>query len=150
MEILEKVILSDFKFEITEDIKNMVEDVLEKKFPTVEKKLSQFEVTLTTIDTDPYKIIENMQKIAKSKMFEITEWKACLELTVNERPHIHMWISTPTVIQPSRIRKIHKERFTCSRVRNPRAYLEYLEKEKNNDKVINYCLEKKCEQFYNG
>lgn len=150
MDILENLVDPNYKFEITQEVKQMIEDVLDKKFPKTENKQNQFEVTLTTVSTEPYKLIETMNKIVNSKMFEITTWKACLELTANDRPHIHMWISSPSQIQPSRIRKIHKERFTCSRVRNPQAYLEYLEKEKENAKVINYCLEKECSQFYNA
>lgn len=115
------------------------------------KKPNAYELTLTTEVDEPQKIVDSLYKIVESKMMpEILSWSACLELTKNKLPHIHCYIETTGVIQPSKVKKLYKKRYSLSKVRNRGAFLAYIEKEKNNEEVINYCIEKKCQQFYSS
>lgn len=151
-EDISKIIDQNYKFEITEEVTRIVNEILEKKFPPKEtKSVNYYEITLTTVDDEPQKIIEKMHKILTSKMLpKIDRWEACLELTAQGKPHLHILAETEGRILPSRIKKIYKERFTCTKVRNLEAFRKYIKKEEQNEAVINYCLNKKCDQFYSS
>lgn len=128
----------------------IVDNILSARRPP-EQKSNFYEITLTTAGDDPQKLVDSMYKIVESKMTPVAKsWKACLELTAAKKPHIHMLYETEGVVLPSRIKKLFKERFSCSKVRNLQAFEEYIKKEESNIDVINYCKLKECQQFYSN
>lgn len=141
----------NFNFLLDNETLNMCEAIVDRKLGKKMDDLNRYELTLT-VPADEDNVIcdltTHMHKIVKSKMFKISEWFACIELTKNKVPHIHMYIVSEKTILKSRIAKLYPHVFHLSKVRNVKKYLEYMEKEKNNQEVINYCKEKKCSQFY--
>jgi len=121
-------------------------EVIVDKFAPYE---SLYELTLTTTVDDPYELRMSLDKIVKSAMFEVKGYIACIELTKNSLPHIHaLLFSTRKYIDGSKIKKLYKYRYECKRVRMPKNYYDYLNKEKNNPLVIDYCAKKGIPQIW--
>lgn len=111
------------------------------------KNITGWELTLTTDVNDPHTLLSDFRRIVSSKMFIISSYYAVIELTKVGIPHIHAYIES-TKINASRIRKLYKKRFTLSRVRNLKAYKDYLDKDKDDIILVNYLKEKKLSRVY--
>lgn len=152
MDDISKIIDPEFVFELSADDKAECDMIVTKKMaeriPLKGDGKFRYELTLTTPDYSIDPLLTAMVKITTSKMFSIYDWTASVELTKEGRPHIHMYIISEKKILPSRIKKLFSNMFHLSLVRNSNQYLAYIEKEKDNLEVINYCLLNKCQQFY--
>jgi len=112
---------------------------------------SIYELTLTTNVDDPYELRTALAKIVKSKMNGIVFWKACFELTKAGMPHIHAILySSKKYLDATKIKQFFTKRYELKRVRSEQAFLTYIIKEKNNNVVINYCLQKGIPQIWDG
>ncbi|AUM61759.1 Rep [uncultured virus] len=106
---------------------------------------SVYELTLTTTKDDPYELRQYLDKIVKSKMFDVKAFKACMELQENGNPHIHamLW-SGKKVLNSNHIKTKIKfpYRFTLKFVRRQQNYYNYILKEKDSPIIIEYCQRK--------
>jgi len=110
---------------------------------------SLYELTLTTTLDDPYELRMSLDRISKSAMFDVKGYIACIELTKNSLPHIHaLLFSTRKYIDGSKIKKLYKYRYECKRVRMPKNYYDYINKESSNPIVIDYCTKKGIPQLW--
>jgi len=110
---------------------------------------SLYELTLTIDVDDVYTLRECFNKITSSAMFEIKGYIACVELTKSGLPHIHaLLFSKKKYIDGSKIKKLYKYRYECKRVRHPGNYYDYINKERDNPAVIDYCAAKGVDQLW--
>lgn len=113
--------------------------------------VSSYELTLTTTKDDPYELRTYLHKVVQSKMFGVTGFKACIELTQAGLPHIHAILYTDKkYVDATKIRTAIKYpyRYECVKVRDPVKYYNYLIKEKNNATVNIYCQQKGIPQIW--
>lgn len=110
-----------------------------------------YELTLTTPEDDPYYLRTALSKIVSSNMFDVTYYKASMELTKDGKPHIHAILFTKRkYLDSSKVKKLFKYRYELKRVRDLPAYLNYIKKEFSNVSIIDYCAVKGIEQFWDG
>lgn len=113
-----------------------------------EGTVSVYELTLTTDKDEPQYLVDSFKKIVDSKMNGVISYKSCIELTKAGLPHIHAVIySSKKTLDSSKIKRWYKYRFELQKVRSHDAYINYIMKEKNNPIVIEYCKNKKIDQF---
>lgn len=120
--------------------------------PDIPAYQSYYEVTLTSTKDDPYELRQWVSKIAKSKMFGSKDMPYCIELTKRGLPHIHALLcSDKKYIDSTKIKSLgFPYRYTCDRVKNLDAFNNYINKEKNNPLIIDYCKRKGIPQFDNA
>lgn len=120
---------------------------IEDKFAPYE---SLYELTLTTPTDDPYELRQFLDKITKSAMFSVKAYIACIELTKAGLPHIHaLLFGNAKYMDASKIKKLKfPYRYELKRVRVPGRYHEYVNKERDNPIVIDYCNKKGIPQFW--
>lgn len=113
---------------------------------------SVYEVTLTTTKDDPYELRQWIQKIAESKIYDVTDMPYCIELTEKGLPHIHAILySKKKYCDGTKLKSLKfPYRYEFKRVRHLDKYIEYVHKEKNNNIIIEYCQRKGIPQFDNG
>lgn len=114
---------------------------------------SAYEVTLTTTKDDPHELRQFLKKIVESKMYGVKAFSACIELQENGMPHIHAVIySDKKYCDGTKVRSRIKfpYRYTFQRVKKLDNYLNYIEKEKDNLNIVEYCEKKVIPQFWNG
>lgn len=110
---------------------------------------SLYELTITIDIDDVYTLRESFNKIVRSAMFEVCGYIACIELTKSGLPHIHaLLFSRLQYIDGSKIKKIYKYRYQCKKVRMPGNYHDYINKERDNPVVNEYCLKKGVPQIW--
>lgn len=110
---------------------------------------SLYELTLTTDVDDPYELRQALSRIVKSAMFEVKGYIACIELTRAGLPHIHaLLFSKRKYIDGTKIKKLYAKRYECKRVRLPGNYYAYINKEKDNPLVVDYCAKKGVQQLF--
>lgn len=122
-------------------------DVVVDKFQGYE---SLYELTLTTTKDDPYELREWLTKIANSNMYMTIGYIYCIELTKAGLPHIHaLLFSSNKYCDGTKIKKSLKYpyRYEMKRVKLPGNYYTYINKESENQLVIDYCLKKGIPQF---
>lgn len=117
-------------------INQLPQEVVDKFQPYT----SLYELTLTINEDDVYTLREGFNKIVSSAMFELKGYIACIELTKAGLPHIHaLLFSNKKYVDGSKIKKLYKYRYECKRVRFPGNYYNYINKERDNPLVIDYC-----------
>lgn len=110
---------------------------------------SIYELTLTVPTDDAYSLRQGLLRILQSKMFEIKGFIACIELTKQGLPHIHaLLFSNKKYLDSTKIKTMYEWRYELKRVRLPGNYYDYINKEKNNPTVIDYCAQKGIPQFW--
>lgn len=110
---------------------------------------SLYELTLTVPADDVYSLRQGFLRILQSKMFEIKGFIACIELTKSGLPHIHaLLFSNKKYLDSSKIKTMYEWRYELKRVRLPGNYYDYINKEKNNPMVIDYCAQKGVPQTW--
>lgn len=120
--------------------------------PLFEAK-SMYELTLTTDKDDPYELRQYLDKVIKSKMYEVKRWEAVIELQKNGNPHIHAVLYTDRDFLDTSKLKAKKGigfpyRATFEKVRKPTNYLKYMKKDFTDNITSNYCLKKGIPHFW--
>lgn len=116
---------------------------------------SVYELTLTTTKDDPVELVNYLNKIVKSAMFDVSYWESCIELTQAGVPHIHAILYCKRDhIDASKIKAPKGINFpyiyTCKKVRSLKGFINYIRKEENNPLIIEYCRVKGVSQFLNA
>lgn len=108
-----------------------------------------YELTLTSDKDDIYDMRTALDKIVKSKMFDVKAFNACVELTQNHLPHIHaiLWMDCKYV-DVSKVKKFWPKRYEFKPVRMIDNYLNYIQKENGNPIIQEYCANKGIPQFW--
>lgn len=110
---------------------------------------SIYELTLTIDKDDVLELLAYFNKVTHSAMFEIKGFIACVELTQSGLPHIHaLLFSNRKHIDASKVKKLFPYRYTCKKVRLPGNFYEYINKERDNVTVQNYCTAKNIPQIW--
>lgn len=112
---------------------------------------SIYELTLTIDKDDPYLLRDVLKRVVNSDMYEVKNWKACIELTKAGMPHIHavLW-SDRKYCDGTKIKKFYPYRYEFKRVRDVRGYLNYIKKESGNVSIQEYCNRKGIPQFWDA
>lgn len=144
---------SIFEFLQDEERRKREEETKPKTLPRAEATPPAakhiYELTLTTTKDDPYELRTALNKIIKSKMFNVKKYVACMELTKNNLPHVHacLWMDCKYV-DVSKVKKFISYRYEFKPVRDLDAYLNYIKKEDGNNIIREYCQKKGIEQIW--
>lgn len=115
---------------------------------------SIYELTLTLPEgtDDPYLLRTTLQKVVNSRMYEVINWAACIELTAKGTPHLHAIIySKKKYCDGSKLKGkpiSYPHRFEFKRVRSEHDYLNYIKKEAGNPVILDYCAKKGIPQYW--
>lgn len=110
---------------------------------------SIYELTLTTPVDDIAALREGFLKITRSAQFAVKGYIACIELTEAGVPHIHaLLFSNIPKLNASKIKAMYPHRYECKKVRMPGNYHAYINKEKDNQLVKDYCTLHNVEQIW--
>lgn len=107
------------------------------------KDTHMYELTLTQPDTlpkDPYDLLSALTKIVQSKMHQVIDYLAIIELTKSGTPHLHAVLVTQCYINKSKIS--YPYRFSLSSVKSISAWINYLLKDNFSSDIISYCQAK--------
>lgn len=109
---------------------------------------SCYELTITSLSEDPKDLLQSFDTIVNSKMVSCIGYDRCIELTHNGYPHIHAAIySSKKYLDAKKICALSKTRTSLSRVRNLDNFFNYINKDRDNQSTISYCLKHSVEQF---
>lgn len=122
-----------------------------KRNTTYSSETSKYFITLTSGKIiSPIPFAESIVRILKQKRLKISDGFGCIELTKAGKPHAHIYVESTKYISKSDISRIWKEGFIDVRnVKKDNGIRDYTEKDKDNEVLLNYLLEYKCERVYN-